>query len=350
MQKAIVIGLMSGTSLDGLDLAACSFDLDDLPNYQVLAAETIDYSEFWRKRLSACMQLEARELTQLDAELGLYFGECIKTFIQKNKINADLIASHGHTVFHQPEQGYTLQIGSGASIYSICKIKTVCDFRSLDVALGGQGAPLVPIGDALLFGHYDQCLNLGGIANLSAKQNGKTIAFDICAFNMVFNQLSQQLHYEYDSAGKLASEGKLNKALLEQLQQLKYYQLPAPKSLGREDIERDLFSLLQKCSLPVLDQLRTCSEHFAEQIAKTINELPGEKILVSGGGAYNDFFLDRLLSKTHKKILIPDQRTINFKEAIVFALLGFLRINNRVNTLAEVTGASRDSCGGSIFG
>ena len=344
-----VIGIMSGTSLDGVDLAYCVFKEGECWSYEIRKAETIPYPEELKHQLSKAMTLSGYELALLHNELGRYFGTQVNEFMADFTEEVELIASHGHTVFHRPDLGMTLQIGSGADIAAICGKPTVCDFRTLDVALGGQGAPLVPIGDELLFGQYDICLNLGGISNLSFRADGQRKAYDISPCNIVLNQLARQLGQEYDADGNIAQSGCIDTLLLEKLNQLEYYQQAGTKSLGREWIDHNFFPILTCSALSIPDQMRTVCEHIAEQIATACNSVGGKTLLITGGGAHNHFLIDLIRQKFHGQVIIPDNKTIDFKEAIIFAFLGMLRANGMTNCLASVTGARKDSCGGAVF-
>lgn len=373
MKYQHVIGIMSGTSLDGVDLAYCVFKMGNADSvnklndfkkeerqdtttddknwsYEVRKATTIPYPEALKQKLAQAMSLSGYELALLHNELGRYIGTQVNEFMADFAEEVELIASHGHTVFHRPDLGMTLQIGSGADIAASCGKPTVCDFRTLDVALGGQGAPLVPIGDELLFGQYDICLNLGGISNLSYRENGLRKAYDISPCNIVLNQLAQQMGKEYDEDGIIAQSGRIDMPLLEKLNRLGYYQQTGTKSLGREWIDSEFFPILNSSHLSVPDQMRTVCEHIAFQIAEACNSAGGKSLLITGGGAHNTFLIDLIRQKFHGQVIIPDDNTIDFKEAIIFAFLGMLRANGLPNCLASVTGAKRDSCGGAIYG
>ena len=349
MNKKIVhaIGLMSGTSLDGLDIVYVEFDLEHNYNFRILANDTIAYSNKWRKKLQSSIDTDEIHLNEIDNDFGVFLGEKTKEFISVNKIEElDFIASHGHTVFHQPEKGITLQIGNGQLISNITNSIVVCDFRSQDVDLGGQGAPLVPIGDQLLFSKYDTCLNLGGFANISFERNKERIAFDICPVNTVLNHFSKKLGYEYDDKGLLASKGTLDKNLLKELNELDFYMTKPPKSLGVEWVNEKIFPILEKTDSESII-LRTFTEHIATQIALLINDF--NSVLITGGGVYNDFLIDRIKDLTTSEIHIPNHEIINYKEALIFALLGYLKLQNKVNCLASVTGAKKNHSSGRIF-
>ena len=349
MGRYTVIGLMSGTSLDGLDIVCCEFrEKGKKWNFLIKEAETIPYNEEWIKSLSNAPLLKSQELKRLDILYGRYLAEKTLNFIHKNTLKPDFIASHGHTIFHQPEKGYTLQIGNGTEMAKQLKLPVIFDFRSLDVSLGGQGAPLVPIGDQLLFNGFDCCLNLGGFANVSYELNGKRIAYDICPANIALNKISRQLGVEFDIDGQLASKGELNFGLLKELNKISFYELLAPKSLSREWLESVFFEIINKFQIPIKDILRTLTEHIAIQISKSIKIKKNGSVLITGGGAHNIFLINRLKALTTLKLIIPEKELIDFKEAIIFAFLGILRMKNEINCLSSVTGAQHDCSGGQI--
>lgn len=349
MKTETVIGLMSGTSLDGVDIACCEFwESHTKVHFNILAAETIPYPAEWKVKLEKAPSLSGLEITRLDLQYGTYLGKLTNDFIDSNKIRVQWIASHGHTIFHQPDRGFTLQIGHGAAIAAKTGKSIISDFRSLDVALGGQGAPLVPVGDKHLFGEYDFCLNLGGFENISMDIQGKRIAFDICPANTALNHFAEKLGFGFDKNGHLAAQGKLNVDLLEQLNQLDYYSKTPPKSLGREWLETSFLPLINQ-NIPITDVLSTLCEHIAMQTAKTVSGFPLGNLLITGGGAENGFLISRIREHIKHQIVIPDKTLIHFKEALVFAYLGWLRSKNKINTFSSVTGATRDSSGGIIF-
>ena len=339
---------MSGSSLDGIDLALVRFtETAGRYAYVILEAETLPYPEDWRQRLANAFLHSPDELKPLDIEYGAFLGDRLRDFAVRHHVNPDFVASHGHTIFHQPERRFTLQIGDGQSIADHCGFLTVNDFRSEDVQKGGQGAPLVPIGDRLLFSDYELCLNIGGIANVSFEQEGKRIAYDICIANQGLNWLAQREGLDYDRDGMLAQSGIINKVLLEQLNDHPYYLQQPPKSLGREFFETFQRPLLE--GQPNADALATFTEHIAIQIANSISATPQGKLLVTGGGAFNTFLIERLRQHTHHQVVIPDRMTVNYKEALIFAFLGLLRIEGRTNVLSSVTGAPTNSCSGRIW-
>jgi anhydro-N-acetylmuramic acid kinase len=345
-----IIGVMSGTSLDGLDLVYVKINAEENYQFEILKAETISYGNEWKSALKEGFHLSGEKLVKLDADYGIYLGKTLSTFIEENNIEKlDFIASHGHTIFHNPEKKYTLQIGNGPYITSITGIKTICDFRAQDVALGGQGAPLVPIGDELLFSKYDYCLNLGGFSNISFNKNQQRIAFDICPVNIVLNHYVSGLNLEYDDKGAMASEGNIDNNLLKSLNSLPFYNDAKPKSLGYEFVVETIFPMIENHNLSIKDVLRTFVEHIAIQISKKIDSDSKKTMLITGGGAFNTFLMARLQSYTTTKLIIPEETIINYKEALVFGLLGLLKDEGKNNCLKSVTGASKDHSSGVVF-
>jgi len=344
------IGLMSGTSLDGVDLASCIFTFkDNCWSYQIDIAETFPYPEEWLSCLPTLMNADAYTYAKANADLGYYLGRLIKTFMLKHDLETDFVASHGHTVFHQPCIGLTTQIGSGAAMAATCGFPVVCDFRSTDVSLGGQGAPLVPVGDALLFSDYAFCLNLGGFSNVSYDVKGQRIAYDVCPVNTILNQLAKRIGQEYDYGGLSARSGKVDSLLLDKLNALDYYDQKPPKSLGFEWCNEYIWPLIKETNLSVPDLLRTMVEHIAFQLSRALDEFERGTILVTGGGAKNKFLMERFEVLSKHELVVPADLIIDYKEALIFAFLGVLRVRGEVNCLSTVTGASRDSVGGAIY-
>lgn len=348
-----IIGVMSGTSLDGVDLASVEFkEENEQTIFSLQTCETIAYTNEWKKSLKECIFLNAEAFCKLNVDYGHFLGKLVNDFIEKNNLSIDLIASHGHTIFHQPQNKFTVQIGDGASIHAETKLSVVNDFRSLDVALGGQGAPLVPIGDQILFSDYNYCLNLGGIANISYQdKNQARRAFDICPANMILNFLSEEIRLPYDKDGLHAEKGDLNDQLFNQLNQLEYYRLSAPKSLGFEWFAEKFLPIVKSSSISTEDKLNTVCYHIAFQIGKTIIGYDkNSKMLVTGGGTKNKFLASLLKKYCTTEIIIPDEKIIDYKEALIFALLGYLRVQNKTNVLSSVTGASINSISGALHG
>jgi anhydro-N-acetylmuramic acid kinase len=339
--KYTVLGIMSGTSLDGIDLAICIFTKNQAWEYKIEKSNTLKYPISWKSKLATLHTQNKAIVEQTDIQFGQYIGETINTFLNGEKV--DFIASHGHTIFHQPENNYTLQIGCGKTISQATKITTINDFRSLDVSLNGQGAPLVPIGDLLLFPKHKYCINLGGFANISIKKNDEIIAFDICPANIVLNNICKELAIEYDYNGNISREGKIVPTLLQQLNQLDFYIKKAPKSLGREWVEEHISPILKNHKPENL--LCTFCEHIAIQIGKFAAD---ESALFTGGGVFNSYLMERITFHSKAKILLPNKELIEFKESLIFAFIGVLKIRGEVNCLKTVTGADIDNCGGII--
>ncbi len=350
MRDFKVIGLMSGSSLDGIDIAYVNFSHDNKRwFFQILEAGNVPYPAYWKEQLSEAFNKTKEELSDLDKEYGRYLGNVTKRFIDKYELEPKLIASHGHTIFHRPEEGFTLQIGDGQEIANATGIMTINDFRSEDVSKGGQGAPLVPIGDRHLFADYPICLNIGGIANVSYEMNGKRIAYDICMANQLLNYLANKLGYDYDKNGQFAKRGNIDKVLFEILNDNEYYKHDAPKSLGREFFENVQHKVIDESSLPVYDLLATATEHIAYQIAKSVDVIDKSKMLVTGGGAKNDFLIERICALSKHEIIVPDVMITDYKEALIFAFLGVLKMEGKINVLSSVTGASSDCSSGKIY-
>lgn len=344
------IGLMSGTSLDGVDLAACTFSkVEGRWTFTTEATETYSYSDEWLNTLKTLHLQSAPKIFETDATLGRYYAGLINTFIQQNGFQPDLIASHGHTLFHQPSKNFTTQIGSGAHISAITGYDTICDFRSKDVALGGQGAPLVPVGDHYLFSEYEACLNLGGIANISMiSEDGWRVAYDICPVNMALNELAQRVGKDFDEDGSLARTGKVIPDLLHQLNALPFYEQKGAKSLGREWYEQSFKNHLRDGTIE--DLSRTVVEHIAYQHQLAFSPISKDgKILVTGGGAFHQFLLERMRILSNKNLQVPKKELVNFKEAIVFAFLGALNYLGSVNVFDSATGSKKQHVGGAMY-
>ncbi|HEX8517763.1 MAG TPA: anhydro-N-acetylmuramic acid kinase [Bacteroidia bacterium] len=351
-QSYNVIGLMSGTSLDGLDIAFCRFTFNENKwHFEILQSETRPYPGEWKERLLSLETVDGITFQEIHHEYGFYTGRLVSDFIIKHSLKVDFVASHGHTVFHQPDKRFTVQVGAGSAIAAACKTAVVCDFRSLDVALGGQGAPLVPIGDKLLFGEYDYCLNLGGFANVSYEHKGRRAAYDICPVNIVMNAITERLGKPYDDRGELARSGMISKYLLNELNELPYFRQPpeTPKSLGKEWVKENIDTLFDKYEIEENDLLATFCEHVAAQIARALESKKEGKLLITGGGTYNDFLIERIRERVPLEIVIPAKNIIEFKEALIFAFLGVLRMRNEINCLRSVTGARENNCGGAVY-
>lgn len=340
---------MSGTSLDGLDIACCRFEwVDGTWKYEILAAETMPYSKDWSVRLRSLPELTGEELISEHVAYGKYLGQAVQDFRKRFPLRIDFVSSHGHTVFHQPHLGFTFQAGAGAAIAATCGLPVISDFRSADVAMGGQGAPLVPVGDQLLFSHYDSCLNLGGIANISFEKNGKRLAYDVAPCNLLLNELAGRLGFSYDEHGKMAASGKVLPAVLEALNDLDYYSRSFPKSLGREDVEEDFLPLLsERHNVP--DLLATVTRHIALQVAAAVQQKQGNAgLLITGGGALNTALVQEIKACVAGEVVVGSDSILHFKEALIFAFLGVLRWRGEINVLCSVTGSKTDHCAGAI--
>ena len=353
------IGLMSGSSMDGLDIAFTELtETGGKWRYEIIAANCLEYPDEWRERLLTAVDLSALNYQLLHTDYGHYIGKAINEFIEKNNLHhrVNLIASHGHTTFHLPNKKMTAQLGDGAAIAAVTQLPVVSDLRSLDVAFGGQGAPIVPVGEKLLFGEYQYFLNIGGIANISINETGNYKAFDVCAANRILNMLAGRKGLSYDEGGRIASSGKVDDNLLQQLNALDFYKQSAPKSLSNEFGISVIYPIIENAGLSVEDALSTYAEHIALQIKAAIidnEQAPtNKKMLVTGGGAFNTFLIKRLtdlLSEEEITLVIPDEQLIQYKEALIMALMGVLRWREEVNVLSSVTGAAQNSIGGALW-
>lgn len=342
---------MSGTSLDGVDLAHIQFELKNSKwTFKILETETIPYAISWINRLKEAVSFSADELKILNSEYTKLLASIISNFIASHKIeNLDAVCSHGHTILHQPQNKYTLQIGNLPEISSLINQTVVCDFRVQDVQLGGQGAPLVPIGDQILFSDYDYCMNLGGFSNVSFEENNKRIAFDISPVNTVLNYYANQLGFDYDDKGNISQTGKINPPLLDKLNSLHFYQKKYPKSLGFEFVKETVLPIIESYTISTEDKMRTFTEHIAYQIALAL-PYKNKSLFITGGGAYNDFLIERTqFHLPDMNIIIPENKILEFKEALIFAFLGVLKLRDEINVLSSVTGAAKDHSTGNIL-
>ena len=344
-----VLGVMSGTSIDGIDLCYCSFTIDKVWSYRIIKCETVVYDAYWVNKLSQAISLSKSKIPILNNEYTSHLALVINNFIEKNKISEiDFISSHGHTIFHKPEINYTFQLGNIYELRNLTKLPVVCDFRIQDLKLNGQGAPLVPIGDLFLFKDYDYCINLGGFSNVSLKYEDQIIAYDVCPVNIVLNKYSREIGFEFDRNGSISRSGKISEKLLSDLNNLSFYSKKYPKSLGIEWVNKYIFPLIDSYNLSTPDILRTFSEHILIQLSKVIKN-KNASILFTGGGVKNDFLFSLIKKKLPNPIVKPSDNLVDFKEALIFGFLGVLRIRNEVNCLKSVTGAKKDHSSGVIF-
>lgn len=358
------IGLMSGSSLDGLDVGYCRFEIGQpfqVLDWKLLKTDCLPFGPEWEKKLKGAAALSAPALAQLHTAFGHCLGQLLDDFFEKNGIQGteiDLIASHGHTVFHEPAKGYTLQIGDGAALAAATGCKVVCDFRSSDVALGGQGAPLAPMADKMLFPGFDFYLNLGGIANITCNANGRFVAFDITGANQVLNALAQTLGYDFDENGHLASAGSLEETLFAQLNSLPFLALPYPKSLSNQWVQENPLKICQNSSANLHDKLYTTCRHVAFQLKNSIAQIIDREgiekknysLLATGGGVFNGFLMECIRAEIgNVEVEIPALEHVKFKEACLMALLGVMRMEGIPNCISSVTGARKDAVGGAVY-
>lgn len=345
-----LIGVMSGTSLDGIDLVLCEFEFKENIDFKILVSKTFPYTKKWHNKLIRAVNLDAAELNILDHDYTLYLAGVINGFIREYDIDLlDAVCSHGHTVKHRPDRGVTFQIGNLPQLSKLIEVPVVCDFRVQDVELGGQGAPLVPIGDRLLFKDYKYCINLGGFANISTEEFSTRIAYDICPLNTVLNYFMQKLNKEFDEDGLVARSGELDEKLLKELNDLRYYSKAAPKSLGIEWVNHKIIPLIEKYKLEIPVIIRTFTVHAAMQIVNCLENNHNSEVLLTGGGAYNKFLIEELRKRSSCNFILPKNDLIDFKEALIFALLGALKLREEVNVLSSVTGAKMDHSSGRIY-
>ncbi|MEO9003291.1 MAG: anhydro-N-acetylmuramic acid kinase [Ginsengibacter sp.] len=351
------IGLMSGSSLDGLDIVFTEFNESAGQwNFKIKCAACIEYDDAWVSKLRDAVYLSALDYQLLNVEYGRYLGKMVNEFIEEFNLQhqVSLIASHGHTTFHLPEKRMTHQLGDGATIAAESMLPVVSDLRALDVAFGGQGAPIVPMGEKLLFPECHYFLNIGGIANLSLHKVDEIIAFDICAANRVLNMLANEKNKAYDEEGNIASLGKVVHELLSQLNDLDYYTILPPKSLSNSFGTEIIYPLIKSFSLSNEDALCTYVEHIAIQVKNSFTDHPGtgQQLMITGGGAFNQFLVSRIskhLKEINFEIYVPENEVVVYKEALIMGLLGILRWREQYTTISSVTGASRNSIGGALW-
>jgi anhydro-N-acetylmuramic acid kinase len=365
-----ILGLMSGSSLDGLDIAYAKMDWNATQTevvWQLQVAETLSFSEVWQGRLRDLPTADALAFAKTHAYFGHYMAELVNVFIKKHQIEVadiDLISSHGHTIFHQPDRRFTTQIGCGAALSALTHCNVACDFRTQDIAINGEGTPLAPIADRYLFAGYDFYLNIGGIANISSNIDGRFVAFDTGAANQILNRLANQIGLEYDKNGENARKGSILQSLLDTLAALPYHTQAFPKSLSNQWVQTEIGDRVAAYSGSIEDKLHTITIHIADEIARavllctpnivenTVQNQTQKTIFITGGGTLNVFLIEKIQEKLLPlgvKIVLPEREIINFKEALLMCVLGFLRVNRRTNTMATVTGAHRDTIGGAVY-
>jgi anhydro-N-acetylmuramic acid kinase len=346
------IGLMSGTSLDGLDIIAVRFTkLDEKWQFEIEATDCIPYTAFWTTTLKNLHQASLETYAEINALYGQYLGKKVNEFIEKHHLagSFDVIGSHGHTIMHQPQKSFTVQVGSGAHIAEATRIPVVSDLRISDVAAGGQGAPIVPIGEKCLFPDFNAFLNIGGIANIALHHADKVVAFDVCPGNTPLNLLMATIGLNLDADGKLARSGKLHLDLFNQLNALSYYKKTTPKSLHTDTIFQEWMPLIEASDGSLADKLHTVVEHIAQQIAMAVQKSQNTTLMLTGGGAKNSYLVERIQANISLKVIVPDAILIDYKEALVMAFFAVLRLRGEPNCLQSVTGANRNVCGGALY-
>lgn len=354
-----VIGLMSGSSLDGLDICFAEFnETAGKWSYEIKCAACTEYDDNWTQKLKDAIHLPANEYQLLHTAYGHHLGRMVNGFIEEFQLHhkVNLVSSHGHTTFHFPEKKMTHQLGEGAAIAAETNLPVVSDLRSMDIAFGGQGAPIVPLGENLLFPSYRYFLNIGGIANISIKENEGIIAFDICAANRVLNMLALEKNKSYDEDGIMASSGKVHEALLNELNEQDYYSLPYPKSLANSFGTDIIYPIIKRFDLSIEDLLCTYVEHIVIQLKNSLqpffSNTEMQRLMITGGGAFNKFLIHRIseqLQQINFEVYIPGDDVVIYKEALIMALLGVLRWREQYTVLSSVTGALRDSIGGALW-
>ena len=349
MKDYYVIGLMSGTSIDGVDLVYVNFFFNKYWSFKILKFKTYEYDKDWQNILKNLIDKDQNSIKLIDKNYTKLLSKYILRFIEEFSIKKiDFVSSHGHTALHDPSNSITYQIGNLKELTNYTGLKVICDFRVEDIKLGGQGAPLVPVGEKYIFPEYDTLINIGGFANITIKSNNNLIAYDICPVNIVFNHLSNLINLKYDDKGKISSSGKINLELFNHLQSIDYYKQVSPKSLGVEWVKEVIIPIINNfIEIPGDDLLNTFSKHFAFQIANNIKS--SNKTLITGGGAYNDYLIQNIIDLTESEIIIPSSEIIEYKEALIFGFLGVLKDLNINNCYSSVTGAIKDHCSGNIF-
>jgi anhydro-N-acetylmuramic acid kinase len=352
-----IIGLMSGSSLDGLDIAYCVFEENNGRwSYEIAVAECADFDDDLRQSLRELRSGTIDDLAQMHTALGQLFGEWVRVFMDKHGIacKVEAISSHGHTILHQPKLGYSLQIGSGADIAAATGKTVICDLRSADIAYGGQGAPIVPMAEKMLFPDYRVFLNLGGIANISFHRPDGVTAFDVCGCNTLLNNIAQKKGSAFDSSGIWARQGRRAEFLFSELNNDPYCQLPPPKSLGTEYLQQQFLPKYEGLLSSANDMLHTTVEHIGLQVGKAFETSAGkvsqnEHMLITGGGAFNSYLVDTIAHYAPVDVVVPDELTVSYKEAMAMAFLGLLRLQGQPNCLRSVTGATYDAIGGAVY-
>lgn len=357
-----VVGIMSGSSLDGLDIALCRFEQDDLSgklSFDLVDTAAIPFDENMMSRLGVGATMDVRSLKKLEVDLSRYIAESVNQFLEAGAHTADYISCHGHTIWHVPEDGYTVQIGQGAIISELTGTPCICDLRSNDMAVGGQGAPVAPIVEQILFPEFDFYINLGGIANVSFHSDQEVISWDSVPCNQILNHYASQKGLPYDDGGSLAESGKVDKGLKEAWMSLPYFGRSYPKSMDNTWVKNHFLAGASSFDVSIEDALATMVDVCVSQIQGDIKDHVGDtggqhlrKCLITGGGAHNTYLVSQLsevLTHDDIEVIKPKDEIVDYKEAILMALMGFLRIEGISNTISSVTGARTNTIGGAVY-
>ncbi|MGB0167057.1 MAG: anhydro-N-acetylmuramic acid kinase [Luteibaculum sp.] len=348
MQKWKALGIMSGSSLDGLDLALSEYTLNQEKwSFKILHRDSIELPDNLKELLKTSTSLSGEDLVLLDITYGKWIASQLGDFLADYP-KPDVVGLHGHTVFHKPDLGYSLQIGSADHVAASVSCPVVSNFRQKNIALGGQGAPLVPIGDFHLFNDFDACVNLGGICNTTLLNRQDLLAWDISACNQVFNFLAHEMGQAFDKDGVIALSGSLDEDLLQALNRLSYYDLKAPKSIGNHWVKENFIPLVQRAKSSVPDKMHTVQRHLVDRICTELKSYGVKKALLTGGGAHNANFVQRLRDQGDIEFIVPEKQIVDFKEAIIFGFLALLRILCKENILSSYTNSKFNLSGGSI--
>lgn len=349
-----VAGIMSGTSLDGIDVA-----IVELPKARTVKFVSVPYPAKIRERLLAVSNsvTHTSEISRLNYEIAELYAKAVK---RAGKV--DLIGCHGQTIYHEGRRN-TLQIGEAAVLAERTGVPVVSNFRARDIAAGGQGAPLVPYVDYQLFRHPKRmrvALNIGGIANITVIPAGarpdQVVAFDTGPGNMVIDALAREASggkWNYDRDGRIAASGKLDRGLLDELLRDPYYRRRPPKSAGREQYGTEFVTRLKASGASLRDLVATATVLTASTIAMAVDRFTRGplELIVSGGGSHNPQIL------RHLSALLPQARVgssgdfgvdPDAKEAIAFAILAYATWRGRPSNLPSATGARRPALLGSV--
>ena len=362
-QSKLFLGLMSGTSLDGLDIALCYFE----PEYQLLHSRCFEFTDDLKQRVLPFMTDQAQsidELMILDRDLATFAAEAILIFLHDHRIDAkevNAIGYHGQTLRHRPDEGCSLQIGNPHILAEMTGIDVIADFRRRDLAAGGEGAPLVPAFHHFLTEKMRRpfaLLNLGGIANLSLFcENGEIQGFDTGPANTLIDQwIYQHTGVNFDAEGEWAASGAINQPLLEALLEEPYFQRSAPKSTGRETFNLEWLNhkLTYFGELSPEDIQATLTELTAVTIADALKhaKLNNCQLILCGGGARNRYLVERLTTHLPDFTIIASDLlgwSADAMEAAAFAWLAWAFKNKKAGNIPAVTGAFGERRLGALY-